>query len=407
MTNAIPVGAQNVPNDPARQAPKLAGEFRRLFGAAAPPRFFQAPGRVNLIGEHTDYNAGFVMPAAIQFWTFVAAAPRNDDTVAVHSIDFGETREFRLRDVATRADHHWSDYIRGVVLELQLAGVDLKGTNLLVSGNVPMGAGLSSSASVEVATALALAELFNANLSLRELALLCQRAENNYVGARCGIMDQFIASHGREGHALMLDCRSLDYELLPLPGGVSLIICNTMVKHQIAGGEYNVRRRECEEGVRFLQQRFPEITALRDVTPEMLTQYESSMPPVVYRRCRHVVSENARVLSAAEALRNSDLTKFGHLMYESHDSLRDDYQVSCPELDLMVQLASAIPGVTGARMTGGGFGGCTINLVNSEVVEKFRRDVGNEYRAKTGLTPQIYVTQASNGASEIQTGDES
>ena len=344
------------------------------------------------------------MPVAIDFHTWIAAGPREDAILAVHSVSFGETKTFDLRSDAQPA-HHWSDYIRGVAVELQRSGSGLMGANLLVDGNVPIGSGLSSSASVEVATARALSSLSGIEISRRDLAQLCQRAENDFVGARVGIMDQFVSAHGECGHALMLDCRSLDYELIPLPQSVSLVICNTGVKHELAGGEYNVRRRECEQGVALLQQKFPGIKSLRDITPEMLQDSERLLSPNVYRRCRHVVTENARVMASALALRQADLAQFGRLMYLSHESLRDDYEVSCRELDLMVAIASNLHGVIGARMTGGGFGGCTVNLVANEDVETFQRVVAAEYQHKTGIAPQIYVTTASGGASEMKLGE--
>lgn len=386
------------PLDIQRQA--IIGAFQRTFGVETSPRVFQAPGRVNLIGEHTDYNGGFVMPVAIGFHTWVAAAPREDNMLAVHSVLFDETSAFDLDESLPAPAKHWTDYIRGVVLELQRAGVQVRGVNLAVGGNVPLGAGLSSSASVEVATAYALCALADSNLSRKELALLCQRAENGFVGARVGIMDQFVSAHGQRGHALKLDCRSLGFDLLPLPQSMSLVICNTMVKHQLASGEYNVRRQECEQGVAIIRQRFPNVSALRDVSLEMLAECQPLLPAIVFRRCRHVVTEDSRVLAAANALCNSDLSRFGDLMYQSHESLRDDYEVSCPELDSMVNIGSSGPGIIGARMTGGGFGGCTVNLVKHEDVERFRSHVKTEYSTLTSVTPQVYVTSSSDGVME-------
>jgi len=378
--------------------------FARVYGASERPRLFQAPGRVNLIGEHTDYNDGYVMPAAIDFKTWIAAGWRNDSKLAVHSVRFDETRVFDLNDPSLKSEHHWSDYILGVALELRRTGLSLQGANLAVYGDVPLGAGLSSSASLEVATAYALASIGGGSLARKGLALLCQRAENDFVGARVGIMDPFVAAHGQNGHALMLDCRSLDYDLVPLPQGVSLVICNTMVKHQLASGEYNIRRRECEEGVAAMKQVFPDIRALRDVSLEMLDKPAAVLSPVIYRRCRHIVSENARVLAAADALREAGLPTFGELMYQSHASLRNDYEVSCPELDLMVTIASGAPGVVGARMTGGGFGGCTVNIVKTGEIESFSKHLAGDYSKITGTTPEIYVTTASEGVREITGG---
>ena len=364
-------------------------------------RIFRAPGRVNLIGEHTDYNDGFVMPAAIDFNTWVAIAPREDRKLAAYSENVAEGAEFDLDAPSPRPRRHWSDYVFGVAVMLEEAGHRLLGADLLIFGNVPIGAGLSSSASIEVATGSAL--LTNSGLPVDPVALakLCQKAENDFVGMRCGIMDQFISCCGHARRALMLDCRSLDYRLLPLPPEVSLAICNTMVKHELASGEYNKRRAECEAGVKHLARDLPHVRALRDVTLADLERYGRDLPELVYRRCRHVVSENARVTEAAGVLEGGDLVAFGFLMAESHRSLRDDYEVSCAELDLMVELAGQAKGVLGARMTGGGFGGCTINLVQTEHVEDFKRTVGRGYEQATGRAPEIYVSSAAEGAAEV------
>jgi galactokinase len=380
-----------------QQAVELKQKFAEVYGGA--PRVFRAPGRVNLIGEHTDYNDGFVMPAAIDFSTWAAIAPRADDRLALYSENFAEQVEFALSDAQPR--RHWSDYPHGVAVMVQRAGHQLRGANVLLRGEVPLGAGLSSSAAIEVATSYALLQIAGIEVDRRELAQLCQRAENEFVGTRCGIMDQFISCHGQANQALLLDCRSLEYKLLPLPAQVRLVICNTMVKHELASGEYNVRRAECEAGVRHLAQTLPDVRALRDVTMEALVQHGSELPEVILRRCRHVVSENARVLAAATALEDGDLEIFGQLMGESHRSLRDDYEVSCAELDLMVELANKITGVYGARMTGGGFGGSTINLVAAEHVAQFKEAVMTQYEQATGTKPEVYVCTAAEGAEEV------
>ena len=380
-------------------AAELHEKFRALYGAEA--RIFRAPGRVNLIGEHTDYNDGFVMPAAIEFYTWVAISLRPDRKVSVQSINFSEEFEFDLDDRSARAGGRWSDYVQGVAVMLERTGHHLRGANLLIRGEVPIGSGLSSSAAIEVATGLALLQNSGLSLDRVELAKLCRRAENEFVGARVGIMDQFISCNGHRGHALMLDCRSLEFRLLPVPSGASLVICNTMVKHELASGEYNTRRAECEEGVRVLSQWYPGIRALRDVSLAELEKHAGALPPVIYRRCHHVVSENQRVLEAASALERGDLHTFGQLMAASHRSLRDDYQVSCAELDVMVDLAGRQTGVYGARMTGGGFGGCTINLVRAEQVSAFREIVAAEYQRAIGLRPDIFVSSAAEGASEV------
>lgn len=380
-----------------RQAVELKQRFRELYGGAA--RIFRAPGRVNLIGEHTDYNDGFVMPAAINFSTWVAIAPRADDKLLIRSENLAEEAEYGLRDAQPR--RHWSDYVRGVAVTLQQAGHQLPGANLLLRSEVPLGAGLSSSAALEVATGYALLKAAGLEIDRRELARLCQRAENEFVGMRCGIMDQFIACYGQADQALLLDCRTLAYRLLPLPADVRLVICNTMVKHELASGEYNARRAECEAGGQQLAQALPNVRALRDVTLDDLARHGGGLPDVIYRRCHHIVSENARVIAAAAALEGGDLQTFGKLMGASHRSLRDDYEVSCAELDLMVELAGKAAGVYGARMTGGGFGGCTINLVAVESVAEFAREVAMGYEQATGRKPEIYVCTAAAGAEEV------
>ncbi len=386
-------------SSPARTAADLAARFRERYSAV--PRLFRAPGRVNLIGEHTDYNDGFVMPSAIDFYIWVAASPRPDRKLVVHSENFEGTVEIDLDQPNPSARGLWSDYMQGVATVLERSGYRLRGANLLVCGEVPVGAGLSSSAAIEVATAMALLEIAGARMPRAELAQLCRRAENEFVGAHVGIMDPFVSCCGRAGKALMLDCRSLAYTLLPIPDGVSLVICNTMVKHTLASGEYNVRRQECEEGVRLLKGALPHIQALRDVLPGQLDAHRTLLPPAIYKRCRHVIGENARVVAAAGALEKGDLPSFGKYMAESHISLRDDYEVSCAELDAMVELAGQMKSVYGARMTGGGFGGCTVNLVNSAEVTQFQERVADSYRKATGLSPEIFVSGAAEGASEV------
>jgi galactokinase len=377
--------------------------FDQMFGG--PSRLYRAPGRVNLIGEHTDYNQGFVMPAAIGIYCWVAIAPRDDRRLQVYSSEFDGTVSVDLDDPVVTRRGDWSDYVVGTALALRNSGYQLRGANILVRGQVPIGSGLSSSAAIEVSTGYALLDVSRAKINLTKLALACRQAENEFVGARVGIMDQFISVHGRADHALMLDCRSLESKALPIPSGVLLGICNTGVKHQIAGGEYNLRRAQCEQGVKLLSPVLPDIQALRDVTPHQLDQHKSLLPEVIYRRCRHVVTENERVQRAADALLNGDLPTLGQLMGESHRSLRDDYQVSCDELDTMVEIARAQPGVIGARMTGGGFGGCTINLVHAEAAEKFKISVAAEYEKRTHIRPDIYVVSATEGVHAVATGD--
>lgn len=364
---------------------------------------FRAPGRVNLIGEHTDYNAGFVMPAAINLSAYTSITPREDRKLQIRSTNFEDDVEIDLGDETLKARRHWSDYPVGVAVTLERAGYRLRGANLEIKSEVPMGSGLSSSAAVEVSVACALAANSDVTIDRKDLALLCQRAENEFVGARVGIMDQFVALFGEERKALMLDCRSLEYKLLPVPPSVRLVVCNTMVKHELASNEYNERRAQCEAGVEHLARYLPHVTALRDVTLQDLEEYGSDLPEVIYRRCKHVVSENARVLAAADALEQHDLHEFGELMAESHFSLRYDYEVSSRELNIMVALAINVEGVYGARMTGGGFGGCTVNLVDAEHVENFQRTVAEGYEQITRLKPEIYVCEASKGAEQTHT----
>ena len=364
-------------------------------------RTFRSPGRVNLIGEHTDYNDGFVMPVALGFSTWARVSPLDNRKLQIHSENFDEEVEVNLDgEIVARGD--WSDYAVGVAVVLERAGHRLRGARIEIRGEVPIGSGLSSSAAVEVATACALVANSGLQVDKRELARLCRQAENEFVGARVGIMDQFISLFGEAQKALLLDCRSLEFRLLPLPDNVRLIICNTMVKHALASSAYNERRAQCETGVKHLAQFLPHVTALRDVSVEQLEQYSVGLPEVVYRRCRHVITENGRVLAAADALERSDLRAFGRLMGESHQSLRDDYEVSSEELDLMVELAQKVEGVYGARMTGGGFGGCTINLVAEEHAGVFQQTVAREYERMTKLKPEIYVCTAANGAEEVR-----
>ncbi len=381
------------------QAANLRQEFRQLYGGQA--RIYRAPGRVNLIGEHTDYNDGFVLPAAIGFSIWVAIAPRNDRKLVIYSENFSQQVEFDLNEAHPQASNHWSDYARGVAVILEQAGYRLRGANLFIRGEVPIGAGLGSSAAVEVATGYALLETAGFSIDRGELARLCQRAENEFVGMRCGIMDQFVSCCGHAGQALLLDCRTLEHRLLPLAEGVQLVICNTMVKHALADGQYNQRRAECEAGVDFLAQALPGVRALRDLTLVELEECGHGLPEPIYRRCRHVISENARVIEAAAALEGNDLAVFGRLMAESHRSLREDYEVSCAELDLMVELASQIEGVYGARMTGGGFGGCTINLVKAESVTQFKQAMAQSYERAIGRAPEIYICAAAEGVERV------
>lgn len=380
---------------------KIRSDHAQRFGAD--PAIYLAPGRVNLIGEHTDYAGGFVMPAAIDFGTLAAATPRTDDCIGIWSENFQELVEQPLHGALRHG--HWSAYALGVAQALRDAGVTVPAFNLSLSGDVPVAAGLSSSASVEVATAMAVLRISDREMPLDQVALLCQRAENVYVGSSCGIMDQFIACNGAEDHALLLDCRSLQFRLSPIPHDVSLVIANTMVKHSVAGGEYGNRRAEVEEGTAILRRHRPEIQLLRDATPEDLEKWGHVMPDKIMRRCRHVITENIRTVAAADALDAGNLRELGRLMAEAHASYRDDFEASCEEADIMVDAAQPLPGLIGARLTGGGFGGCTVNLVESAHAEQFAGRLAEKYKQATGIDAEIYRCHASDGTHAVQSGD--
>ena len=366
------------------------------------PVTFAAPGRVNIIGEHTDYADGFVMPAAIDFATLAAISLRDDQTIAIFSANFDEQVTHSLDNLPAKASHHWSDYPLGVISVLHEAGVEIPAFSLTLNGDVPLGAGLSSSASIEVASMAAILSLTGTTIPLPQVARLCQRAENDYVGASTGIMDQFIACCGAQDHALLLDCRSLEYRLAPIPSHLSLVIANTMVKHSHAGGEYNTRRSEVEEGTALLRSHRPEIKLLRDATVEDLRKWGHEMRPEVLKRCRHIITENTRTVAAADALEAGDLKALGRLMYEAHASYRDDFEASCPEADILVNLARKEPGCIGARLTGGGFGGCTVNLVENQNATAFSSHLRDGYQKTTGIEADIYLCHASAGVHQVQ-----
>jgi galactokinase len=367
----------------------------------AEPAVFAAPGRVNLIGEHTDYAEGFVMPAAIDFAMLAGISPREDGRIVIYSENFHEECSFDANALPAKASKHWSDYPLGVVAVLAGEGLKIPGFSLSLLGDVPLGSGLSSSASLEVATALAVTSLIGKTIPGPRLARLCQRAENEFVGANCGIMDQFISANGAEDHALLLDCRDLSYKLVPIPPSVALVIANTMVKHSVAGGEYTTRRAEVEEAAAVIARHRPEVRFLRDATLDDLARWGKEMSPNALKRARHVISENLRTVAAAEALMNHDLAEVGRLMAEAHVSYSRDFEASCIEADAMVNLAGDLPGLIGARLTGGGFGGCTINLVERDKAAEFAEALGARYAAEIGIVPQIHICHASGGAHRI------
>ena len=376
----------------------LTRTFRAIFDKE-PAAYVRAPGRVNLIGEHTDYNDGFVMPMAIEFDVRIALRPRSDRRVTLCSSNFDQQVTFGLDDL--RHDNGkapWSEYTRGVAWAMLEKGLPLRGMDAVITGDVPLGAGLSSSAAMEVASAWAFQVASGLHMDPVEMAVLCQKAENEWVGMRCGIMDQFISALGESDHCVLVDCRSLTHEAVPLPPGHSFVICNSMVRRGLVDSAYNERRAQCEEGVRLLQKYLPEIRALRDVTLDDLQAHSKDLPEITYRRCRHVVSEDTRVMQSVEALKGDNAAAFGQLMNASHESLRDDYQVSRAELDTLGAIARAAPGCLGSRLTGAGFGGCTVSLVQTTSVDDFVEHVAEEYARATGLTPDIYVSGAAAGA---------
>lgn len=383
-----------------KEIQELVGVFTRIFGPGTAPVVVRAPGRVNLIGEHTDYNEGFVLPVAVDFSVLLAARRRKDSLVKVYAVDNQETVSFSLEEpFAYNVEYRWNNYLQGVFRVLQERGGELSGMEIAFTGDIPPGAGLASSAALEVATALAVQDLSGFSFDRPTLAGFCRRAENEFAGVNCGIMDQFISLLGKAGHALFLDCRSLEYRQLPLElGDCRLLLCHSGVRHILADSEYNRRRRECEEGTAFFSRRFPEVKSLRDLTLTRLEDCREELNPAIYHRLLHVLSENQRVEKSVTALQARDMTAFGNLLNASHDSLRYSYEVSCAEINLLVELAREVPGVLGTRLTGGGFGGCTISLVQEKAVEDFSRRVLTDYRRQTGITPTLYEITAAGGA---------
>jgi galactokinase len=367
----------------------------------AQPAVFVAPGRVNLIGEHTDYAEGFVMPVAINFATLAGISPRTDGKIVIYSENYGEEKTFDAASLPAKASKHWSDYPLGVVAVVTGEGHKIPGFSLSLWGDVPLGSGLSSSAALEVATMLAVESLIGVSYPGPVLARLCQRVENEFVGANCGIMDQFISANGKKDHALLLDCRDLSFRLAPIPANVALVIANTMVKHSVAGGDYPTRRRESEAACAVIASHRPGVPFLRDATLEDLEKWGGEMTPKSLMRARHVISEDLRTVAASEALLKGDMKEVGRLMAEAHTSYSKDFEGSCVEADTMVELAQDLPGLIGARLTGGGFGGCTINLVEQSQAEAFAKALGERYAAKTGIVPEIHICHASDGAHRL------
>ena len=369
---------------------------QRRFGQAG--RIFAAPARVNLIGEHTDYTGGFVMPMAIDFKTIAVVSAREDGRAVFYSANYEDEASLEIASLTRKPIGRWSDYPTGVLWSLRQEGVAVGGFDMTLTGDVPLGAGLSSSASVEVVTAMALLAHAGIELPLKKVATLCRRAENEYVGAKSGIMDQFASAGCVANRAMLLDCRALAYELLPLPDAVRVVICNSMVKHAVATGEYGDRSTEVEAGQAVLQRERPGVKLLRDATLEDLGACRDLMSAASFKRCRHIITENARVLEAREALLQSDVERFGALMVEAHVSVRDDFSASCEEVDMLVAIAMQQSECFGARITGGGFGGCSVNIVRADGTERFVATLRREYAAKTGIDPDCFVCAPSDGA---------
>jgi galactokinase len=380
----------------------LHSQFITLYGPGPAPIAVAAPGRVNLIGEHTDYNEGFVCPMAIDRCTVVLARPRTDLTVKMHSNTSNQAVEFSIAKTVVKANPAWSLYARGVAEALRQKGLLQCGMDSLVDTDVPIGGGLSSSASFEVATGLALLTINNATMEPVDLALACQWAEHNYPGMPCGIMDQFISVLGQKGHALLLDCRDHSTQQVPLSDPtLRIVIANSNVKHELVQGEYTARRHQCETAVKNIQKRFPNVFSLRDATLDDLEDSRFGMDPTVYQRAHHVITEIARTTDFAAAMEKKDYPLAGKLMVASHESLRDDYAVSCSELDALVEIAMTVPGVYGARMTGGGFGGSIVALVKADAVPALTRKIDAEYPKKTGKKATVFATLPSQGAHVI------
>ncbi len=368
---------------------KLVDAHINAFGGE--PRVFKAPGRVNLIGEHTDYNDGYVLPTPIARFIWVTINPRNDETIRLQALDYGERAEYNLSDLKFDKNHLWANYVLGVVASLKKRGYDVGGFDLSIQGNVPLGAGLSSSAALETAVVRALNETFSLGLDPVVMAYVGKQCENEFVGLQSGIMDQFVSSIGQYGKALFVDCRTNEYSLHSLAPGFQVVILNTMMSRELAGSEYNVRKAQCEVAVRIICEDHPDAKALRDVSEEMLLASWSKLPKLIARRARHVVTENQRVLDTIDLLGKGEMEGFGELMYDSHESLRNDYEVSSKHLDILVDSTVDIEACLGARMTGAGFGGCTVNLVEEDHIDAFIQKVSERYYKQTAKRCEAYL----------------
>ncbi len=361
----------------------------------------RAPGRINLIGEHTDYNDGFVFPAAIDKAVYFAVSQNNKGLFRFYSVDFDEYFEMKV-SALSRSGTVWANYLLGVARQFVKAGHAIRGVNCVFGGDIPVGAGLSSSAALETGFAFALNRLFNCDESLLSLTKMAQKAEHEFAGVMCGIMDQFAILQGKKGNAMRLDCRSLDFDYAPLElSETRIVLCNTKIKHALASSEYNSRRKECEQGVQILKKYDPSISALRDAGIVLLEEHRTELGETVFKRCKYVLEENNRVNEAFPALQKGDVASLGQLLFQSHEGLKNEFEVSCGELDLLVDLARRMEGVSGARMMGGGFGGCTINLVQKVHTEDFAKKITESYRKATGTSPEIYVVKIAGGTGEV------
>jgi galactokinase len=380
---------------------KIAEQFKKIYPQSSPPLIVRSPGRINIIGEHTDYNEGFVLPAAIDKAIYVAISARNDNEIHLYAGDYDATHIVTV-DTLAPSDKQWPNYILGVTDQFQKRGHAIKGFNLAIDGDVPLGAGLSSSAAVECATAFALNELFDLQISKLEMVKAAQLAEHTFAGVMCGIMDQFASMFGKKDHAIKLDCRSLDYEYVPLElNGYKILLLNTNVKHSLSSSEYNTRRQQCEQGVEWIKKHKPEVQSLRDATMQMLDEYVLPKDKLIYKRCKYVVEEIQRLLEGCNDLKRGDLQALGKKMFHTHEGLSKEYEVSCKELDILVDAVKHEPSVVGARMMGGGFGGCTINIVKEEAIEPLVKKLSEVYTAQTQLGLSAYIVQVEDGTGMI------